>query len=51
VTFRPSILTHRTFNEDLQVVLEVARNLIFIRGPADGQPTAPAGERPILEGP
>jgi FxsC-like protein len=51
VTFRWSILTHRTFDEDLQVVLEVARNLIFMRGPVHGQPAEPHRTRPILEGP
>jgi FxsC-like protein len=51
--FRPDILSHRAFDEDLQVVLEVARNRAFSqgRGPDDEQPPAPGRTRPILEGP
>jgi FxsC-like protein len=50
--FRPDNLNHRTFDEDLQVVLEWARNRIFARSlpPAAGQPP-PTRQRPILEGP
>jgi FxsC-like protein len=51
VMFRQSILTHDAFNADLQVVLEVARNRIFVRGtvfrPVRGEPDP----RPILEAP
>jgi FxsC-like protein len=51
VTLRWGILTHRTFGEDLQVVLEVARNLIFRQGPLTGRPPEPPVARPVLEGP
>ncbi len=51
VMFRPSILTHDSFNADLQVVLEVARNRIFVKGtvfrPVRGEPDP----RPILDAP
>jgi hypothetical protein len=51
VMFRQSILTHDAFNADLQVVLEVAKNRIFVRGtvfrPVRGEPDP----RPMLEAP
>jgi FxsC-like protein len=52
VLFRPSILSHDAFSADLQVVLEVARNRVFVRGRVYRRPTdAPSGDRPILQGP
>jgi FxsC-like protein len=52
LAYRQDILSHRAFDEDLQIVLETARNRVFAaRG---GVPSPPAGSgmaRPILEGP
>ncbi len=52
LTYRPDILTHRAFDEDLQVVLEVARNRVFARNvPPAAKGIRPERARPILEGP
>jgi len=51
VMFRSSVLTYQTFGADLQVVLEVARNRVFIRGKVYRRPPGPGHPRPILEGP
>jgi FxsC-like protein len=52
ITFRTSVLTHQSFREDLQVVLEVARNRVFVKGSVRRLPDGgPAGGRPILRGP
>lgn len=52
VMYRSSILTHRAFDEDLQVVLEVARNRLFVKGHVYRRPSGdPPGSRPILQGP
>lgn len=51
VRFRRSVLTHQSFDGDLQALLEVSRNRIFA-DPVIRRPIPPsAGERPILEGP
>jgi FxsC-like protein len=50
--YRSDNLNHRTFGEDLQVVLEKARNRIFARPrPPGAERTPPQRHRPILEGP
>jgi FxsC-like protein len=50
--FRSSVLTHDAFGADLQVVLEVARNRVFVRGTVYRRPALEAwNTRPILEGP
>jgi FxsC-like protein len=51
VMFRSSVLTYETFGADLQVVLEVARNRVFIRGKVYRLPPRHGTPRPILEGP
>lgn len=52
LAYRADILTHRSFDEDLQVVLEVARNRVFARAAApDTETSIPRRTRPILEGP
>ena len=51
LSYRADILSHRAFDEDLQIVLEVARNRLFARGPSPEKVTAPRRKRPILEGP
>ncbi|MBF9128049.1 TIR domain-containing protein [Plantactinospora sp. S1510] len=52
LAYRADILTHRSFDEDLQVVLEVARNRVFARAAApDTETSTPRRTRPILEGP
>jgi len=50
LTFRPEVLTHRAFDEDLQIVLETARNRVFAQGTMPYAPK-PGMARPILEGP
>ena len=52
MSFRWNVFTHRTFQDDLQTMLEVARNRVFTRGIVHRLP-ASAGHppRPILEGP
>jgi FxsC-like protein len=51
VMFRPSVLTHDAFNADLQVVLEVAKNRIFVRGKVFRSVRGEPDPRPILEAP
>ncbi|GAB3810348.1 TIR-like protein FxsC [Micromonospora zhanjiangensis] len=52
LAYRADILTHRAFDEDLQVVLEVARNRIFAQaGPPAAETDRGGPPRPILEGP
>jgi FxsC-like protein len=51
LAYRPSILTHRAFDEDLQVVLETARNRLFARAGPPRATWRPERPRPILEGP
>ncbi|WP_433043550.1 TIR-like protein FxsC [Dactylosporangium sp. CS-033363] len=50
LVYRQDILTHRAFDEDLQVVLETARNRAFTASRLAG-PTAPARRPGTLEGP
>jgi FxsC-like protein len=52
VMFRSSVLTPDTFEADLQVVLEVAKNRVFARGTVFRRPAGgSATDRPILNGP
>ncbi|WP_433210486.1 TIR-like protein FxsC [Dactylosporangium sp. CS-047395] len=52
LVYRQDILTHRAFDEDLQIVLETARNRSFaVRGGLPSAPPAIGMARPILEGP
>nr|MDT0658256.1 TIR-like protein FxsC [Micromonospora sp. DSM 115978] len=53
LAYRSDILSHRAFDEDLQVVLEVARNKMFAHsaGSADRPRPTPGRSRPILQGP
>ena len=51
VMFRSSVLTHEAFGADLQVVLEVARNRLFMKGTVYRLPPQQGFARPILEGP
>ncbi|WP_422771804.1 TIR-like protein FxsC [Plantactinospora sp. WMMC1484] len=51
LTFRADILSHRSFDEDLQVVLEVARNRLFAEADQVDSGPAPPRTRPILQGP
>jgi FxsC-like protein len=52
VMFRSSVLTQDAFEADLQVVLEVAKNRLFVRGTVFRRPPGDhAGDRPILNGP
>jgi FxsC-like protein len=52
VMYRTSVLTHDAFGADLRVVLEVAKNHMFVRGKVYRRPVGEdPGERPILEGP
>jgi FxsC-like protein len=51
LTFRSDILTHRAFDEDLQIVLETARNRSFAHGTGTVATSEPGMARPILEGP
>ncbi|MEJ3747267.1 TIR-like protein FxsC [Actinomycetes bacterium KLBMP 9797] len=48
VMYRSSILTHHAFDADLQAVLEVARNNVFVHGRVYRVPPGPLSERPIL---
>lgn len=49
---RRSVLTHQSFQADLQVVLEVARNRLFANGKVFRRPEQDSrAPRPILEGP
>ncbi|MDG4827861.1 TIR-like protein FxsC [Solwaraspora sp. WMMD1047] len=48
--FRPEILSHRAFDEDLQVVLEVARNRLFtLHSSAEDEPSSRSSRRPVVE--
>jgi len=52
VMFRSSVLTPDAFSADLQVVLEVAKNRIFVKGTVYRRPPGElTSGRPILEGP
>jgi FxsC-like protein len=49
VMFRSSILNHMSFNADLQAVLEVAKNRIFVRGPVLRPVLGEQEPRPMLD--
>lgn len=51
VLVRTSILSHRAFDADLQVVLERSRNQAFRTHPPYHRPPGRSGNRPILQGP
>lgn len=51
VMFRTSILSHRAFDADLQVVLEKVRNRGFRTRVLHHRPPGTPGDRPILQGP
>jgi FxsC-like protein len=52
LTFRSSVLTHDAFGADLQVVLEVVRNRVFVRGTVYRRPALEAwNTRARLVGP
>jgi FxsC-like protein len=52
ITLRTSVLTHDSFRADLTVVLEIARNRIFVTGSVQRLPRGEAtGDRPLLQGP
>lgn len=51
VLVRTSILSHRAFDADLQVVLERSRNQAFRTHPPYHRPAGRSGNRPILQGP
>lgn len=50
-TLRTSVLNHQSFQFDLSDVLEIARNLMFVKGSVIRLPPGESTEQPRLQGP